>query len=470
MKGIADGAAAAGAKFEGRPLDLARHRRGQLRHRGRLPRRRASRPRPTASKAGSSASPPDHARRAPHAEHCSAFAATGPATADGQIVFGHITMFNLYFVRHFNVWLDVKPDQGPPRPDADLPRRHPERHGLLPERRRPARRRDHHRPDQVRHRRRRPRLADPQGAPVRRLDRRGRRRSSTTANNGLYTNEWLLADTKTNEIAMFELGTHKSKLWRSSKDEWFGGTKGFYWGCNNAKDLRRPARDGRQRRGQAGQPGLSARPTATGPGCGSTTKHKGKIDADFGFEAFTTPPLAAFPSLRRQVHDHRRWPGSCKTWALFGPPLGRTWEPVRRRARSQFPASGRWCGNDWTVLTAERPSPIAAEALAGRTIAVPPAADRSHRPRKPDRSTADFADASYGVSTSRRPSPRRLARDDPARSPTPTSGSPPRSPTTRRSSPARLALQARAKAKERALNRAEKDGSASPCSPRIPTT
>src|SRR5262249_18998460 len=58
-----------------------------------------------------------------------------------------------------------------------------------------------------------------------------------SGNNGLYTNEWLLDDTKTNEIAMFELGTHKSKLWRSSKDEWLGGTKGFYWGCNNAKDL-----------------------------------------------------------------------------------------------------------------------------------------------------------------------------------------------------------------------------------------
>ena len=56
-------------------------------------------------------------------------------------------------------------------------------------------------------------------------------------NNGLYTNEWLLADIKTNEIAMFELGTHKSKLYRSSKNEWFGGTEGFYWGCNNTKDL-----------------------------------------------------------------------------------------------------------------------------------------------------------------------------------------------------------------------------------------
>src|SRR5260370_37590114 len=56
-------------------------------------------------------------------------------------------------------------------------------------------------------------------------------------NNGLYTNEWLLADLKANEIAMFELGTGKSKLYRSSQKEWFGGTEGFYWGCNNTTDL-----------------------------------------------------------------------------------------------------------------------------------------------------------------------------------------------------------------------------------------
>src|SRR5205823_10296857 len=56
-------------------------------------------------------------------------------------------------------------------------------------------------------------------------------------NNGLYTNEWLLGDVKTNEVAMYELGTYKTRLWRSSKDQWFGGTKGFYWGCNNTKDL-----------------------------------------------------------------------------------------------------------------------------------------------------------------------------------------------------------------------------------------
>ena len=53
------------------------------------------------------------------------------------------------------------------------------------------------------------------------------------SNNGMYSNEWLIADTKTNEIAMFELGTHQNRLWRSSRNEWFGGTEGFYWGCNN---------------------------------------------------------------------------------------------------------------------------------------------------------------------------------------------------------------------------------------------
>src|SRR5450432_2185541 len=56
-------------------------------------------------------------------------------------------------------------------------------------------------------------------------------------NNFLYTNEWLLADVNTNEIAMLELGTQRHKLWRSSKNAWFGNTPGFYWGCNSFKDM-----------------------------------------------------------------------------------------------------------------------------------------------------------------------------------------------------------------------------------------
>ena len=59
----------------------------------------------------------------------------------------------------------------------------------------------------------------------------------STRNNGLYTNEWIVGDARTNEIAMLELGTYRTKLYSSAKNEWFGGTEGFYWGCNNAKDL-----------------------------------------------------------------------------------------------------------------------------------------------------------------------------------------------------------------------------------------
>src|SRR5205085_3383266 len=49
---------------------------------------------------------------APKPMHCSAFAATGPATADGKVVFGHITMFGLYPSNFYNVWLDLKPSKG----------------------------------------------------------------------------------------------------------------------------------------------------------------------------------------------------------------------------------------------------------------------------------------------------------------------------------------------------------------------
>ena len=105
-----------------------------------------------------------------------------------------------------------------------------------------------------------------QAHPVRRHASTRRSRSSRKANNGLYTNEWLLADIKTNEIAMFELGTHKSKLWRSSKNEWFGGTEGFYWGCNNTKDLDVRLETIASVDGPAGQRRSFTPPTATQTG------------------------------------------------------------------------------------------------------------------------------------------------------------------------------------------------------------
>ncbi len=128
----------------------------------------------------------------------------------------------------------------------------------------------------------------------------------TANNNGMYTNEWLLGDTRSGEVAMFELGTDKHKLWRSSKDEWLGGTKGFYWGCNNAKDLAVRLET---------VPRVAGKPVnlVFHPSDRDRTwqrlyrEEKGMIDANFGFKAFSTPPLVGARTLRRQVHHHGAW-------------------------------------------------------------------------------------------------------------------------------------------------------------------
>ncbi len=173
-------------------------------------------------------------------------------------------------------------------------------------------------------------------------------------NNGLYTNEWLLADTKTGEVAMFELGTHKSRLWRSSRNEWYGDTKGFYWGCNNAKDLEVRLET---------VPGLGGRPANVvfHPSDRDRTwlqlfdQKKGSINADFGTLAFTTPPLAAAHSLDAKFTT-TALARNLTTWAKFGPPLGHAWEPTESQ-KQQFPTMAPLIGNDWTLLRVQPPSP-----------------------------------------------------------------------------------------------------------------
>ncbi|MGH7178141.1 MAG: hypothetical protein ACREJC_12235, partial [Tepidisphaeraceae bacterium] len=175
----------------------------------------------------------------------------------------------------------------------------------------------------------------------------------TQGNNGLYTNEWLIADTKTDEIACFELGTNKTKLYRSSKNEWFGGTEGFYWGCNNTKDL---------------QVRLETIPATNDRPADMTfvpeprdmmwvklyREHKGNIDADFGKLAFTTPPLAAHSSCDAKVTttDLTR---EMKSWALWGAPLGKSWQPTQDQ-REKYPDIKPLAGNPWTILTINPPA------------------------------------------------------------------------------------------------------------------
>jgi len=58
----------------------------------------------------------------------------------------------------------------------------------------------------------------------------------TTRNNGLYTNDWLIGDARTNEIAILLLGTKKYKLWRGLDRDFPGGTTDFLWSVNTNKD------------------------------------------------------------------------------------------------------------------------------------------------------------------------------------------------------------------------------------------
>jgi len=350
MKGIADGAAAAGAKWDGRPVDLvdlvtvnADVETNFLEN--------ALEATATGLEGRRFREPALQGPARPKESHCSAFAATGPATADGKVVIGHITMWNLFHAYHYNVWLDIKPARG----HRVLMQTYPG--GIMSGL-------DYYMNDRgivVCETTLAQTKFDAAGIPladrIRRALQYGDSIDKTVAilkegNNGLYTNEWLLADAKTDEIAMFELGTHQSRLWKSSKNEWFGGTAGFYWGCNNAKDL--------QVRLET-VPALGGRPdnVVFHPSDRDRTwlelfdrKNKA-IDVAFGFLAFTTAPLAAAHSLDAKFTT-TALARELKTWAKFGPPLGQTWEPTDAERR-RFAEIQPLVGNDWTMLSVDPP-------------------------------------------------------------------------------------------------------------------
>src|SRR5205807_1411585 len=113
MRGIADGASDAGARWQGRRLDLVdvvvaniTVELGELRS--------AMTVTPTGLE-NLNFNPPsyfDKKRDVPINDRCSAFAATGPATRDGKMVVGHVTWWPLTLAEQTNVMLDVKPAKG----------------------------------------------------------------------------------------------------------------------------------------------------------------------------------------------------------------------------------------------------------------------------------------------------------------------------------------------------------------------
>ncbi len=351
MKGIADGANAAGTRFDGRPLDLVDIV-GVNAWTEVLTLDSATEATPTGIEGIRFKDMVPAPERPSQPARCSAFAATGPATRTGKIVFGHITMFGLQGSHCLNVWLDVKPtkghrvlmqsfpggiqsstdyylnDAGLLVTETTLNQTRFEIEGMAEASR-------------IRHAVQYCDSID--GAVV----------ALTKDNNGLYTNEWLLGDTKTNEIAMFELGTKKTKLWRSSKSEWFGGTAGFYWGCNNAKDV-----DVRLET----VPSMVGRPASVvfAPGDRDLAwqklydAHRGQIDESFGFEAFTTPPIASAFSVDAKFTTSEL-AADLKSWAVFGPPAGRTWEPTSED-RTSFPGVKPLVSGGWTLLDGDPPA------------------------------------------------------------------------------------------------------------------
>ena len=375
MKGIADGAAAAGAKFEGKTLDFLDV--VTINSSIELDFLQANLDATATGLEGIKFREPPYARKGYRPPpHCSAFAATGPATADGKIVFGHITMFDLYHVRHFNVWLDIKPTKGRRVGMQSFPGgimsgmdSYLNDAGLLVcETTIGQTKFDINGSSMVSRIRQAVQYAEGIDEFVRIM---------TKDNNGVYTNEWLLGDTKTNEIAMFELGTHKHRLWRSSKNEWYGDTPGFYWGCNNSKDL--------QVRLET-LPGVHGKPAnvvfAPSPRdrmwLRLYDKHKGKIGTAFGFEAFTTPPIAAFPSCDAKFTT-TAMAREMKTWALFGPPLGRTWE-ASEEERNRTPDIRPLVSNDWTMLNVRSP----AEKDVVKAVDLNPSAKKETQDSKDD--------------------------------------------------------------------------------------
>jgi hypothetical protein len=201
-----------------------------------------------------------------------------------------------------------------------------------------------------------------------------------TSNNGLYTNEWLIGDGKNNEIAMYELGTRHTRLWRSSKHEWFGGTEGFYWGDNNTKDL---------------QVNMEYLPDPQGtpeyvpyvPHIRDLAwqdlyrKYRGQIDEQFGFLAFRSAPLVSASTMDAKIATADMAP-SMMVWAAIGKPNQREWVPAAPRRRSYAKNDGLY-PSGYHLFGAEASEALRSaiqESEKARIAVKPPAHEPDNKP------------------------------------------------------------------------------------------
>lgn len=326
MRGIADGASDAGAKWQDRRIDLidvlvanTTVEMGELDS-------ALSSTRTGLEGLGLEAPPYANGKRDSVMNHCSAFAATGPATRDGKMVIGHVTWWPLTLAEQTNIMLDIKPASGhrmliqsyPGGIESGTDWYQNDAGIVLTETT------INQTPFNI------------NGTSVAFRARTAIQYSSNidevvqhlgSSNNGLYTNEWIIGDAKTNEISIYDLGTDHTRLWRSSKNEWFGHTPGFYWGNNNAKDLSVRLEDYPDPKGDGGY--IPFVPAARDLAWQELyRKYRGQIDEQFGFLAFRTAPLVSAITMDAKVLTSDM-ASHLMVWAAFGKPNQREWLPQK---------------------------------------------------------------------------------------------------------------------------------------------
>jgi hypothetical protein len=287
MKGIADGAAAAGAEVHGRKVDLVDV--VTMNSAIDLDSMRGALPVTPSAVTGRTFSAEDEMALPDRLHKCSSLTATGPATASGRPVFFQIFMWDGYTGLHFNVVLDVVPAKGRRFVMQTFPGGihsgtdfYMNDAGILVGETTVLQT-----PFDAE--------GEPQSSRIRRAVQYGTSIDEVasilrTRNNGMYTNDWTLADVKTGESAILLLGTARSRLWRSTDPEAPFGTPGYLWANNNARD---PA----VRREVAAQPEDAPFDSTFTPANRDLAflrfyeEHKGKIDVRSAVNLMASSPV-----------------------------------------------------------------------------------------------------------------------------------------------------------------------------------
>lgn len=238
MKGIAAGVAKAGVTWKGRKLDLLdiATLNSAIDFSALEDGLRVA---PTPLSGRSFLKAEEEMEKAGKGDHCSAFVATKSATPDGRFVTGQMFMWGGYTGVHWNVMLDIAPAKGNRVVMQTFPGGihsgadwYVTGGGLVIGETTVGQ--TPFNPD-----------GTPQSNRIRKAAQYARSiddvaRILSERNNGLYTNDWVIADTKTDEGAIFLLGTQKTRLWRTGSKgkaaDTPGNLKDFVWANNNNRD------------------------------------------------------------------------------------------------------------------------------------------------------------------------------------------------------------------------------------------